>query len=299
MRCIAVILLLAASTALTQPARESHKTEPVDAALLPTPPFERTFSGETLEYISLEEVSMDLNDVIDYEYWFIDHYFPAQTFHNGGVNESIRGDYPPLGIDLIIDSGREDLYIHTLIYGTQTMLMLYGVPPNRFDVVLYPRVLVSRDYSTRELNWALDFTEFALGPDNIVDESVLFMALRWAEEVNGILYVSHAHRTYSESSGGINAFVTAIDLDDGSILWRSQPLVSNSQNFIIAGDTIITGYGFTDEPDYVYLLDRLTGEVYESYPVRTSPDYFALEGSRLYVRCYDADYIFDVQRTAR
>jgi hypothetical protein len=299
MRFIPMILLLSVFTALSQPMRESHKTEQIDAVLLPVPPMERDFSCEALEYIILEEISRDRDEVMDDESWFIDHYFPALTFHNGGVNESTRGDYPPLGIDPVIDTGREELYLHTLVFGTQTMLMLYGAPPNRFEVVLYPRVLLSRDYATRKLNWALDFTSYAQGPDNAVDESVVFMALRWAEEVNGILYVSHAHRTYSESSGGLNAYITAIDLDDGSILWRSMPLVSNSQNFIVAGETIITGYGFTDEPDYIYLLDRLTGEVYESYSVRTSPDYFALEGNTLYVRCYDADYIFDVQRTER
>jgi len=293
------VLIMSAVIAVAAAQTGRQKAEPVDAVLLPVPPFEVAFFGEALEYISLDEASMQMNDVVDYESWFIYHYFPALTFHNGGVNESTRGDYPPLGIDLIIDSGRADLYLHTLIYSPQTMLMLYGESPNRFDVVLRPSVLVSRDYYTKALNWALDFSEYALGPDNLVDESVVFMALRWAEEINGILYVSHAHRTYSESSGGLNAYITAIDLDDRSILWRSRPLVSNSQNFIIAGETIITGYGFTDEPDYVYLLDRLTGEVYDSYPVRTSPNYFALEGGKLYVRCYDANYIFDVRRTER
>jgi hypothetical protein len=293
------VLIMSAVIAVATAQTGRQKAEPVDAVLLPVPPFEEAFSGEALEYIALDEASMQMNEVVDYESWFIDHYFPALTFHNGGVNESTRGDYPPLGIDLIIDSGRADLYLHTLIFSPQTMLMLYGEAPNRFDVVLRPSVLVSRDYYTKALNWALDFSEYGLGPDNLVDESAVFMALRWAEEINGILYVSHAHRTYSESSGGLNAYITAIDLDDGSILWRSRSLVSNSQNFIIAGETIITGYGFTDEPDYVYLLDRLTGEVCESYPVRTSPDYFALEGGKLYVRCYDADYVFNVQRTER
>ncbi len=291
------VLIMSAVIAVAAAQTGRQKAEPVGAVLLPPPPFGESFSGEALEYISLDEASMQMNEVVDYESWFIDHYFPALTFHNGGVNESTRGDYPPLGIDLIIDSGRADLYLHTLIFSPQSMLMLYGQPPNRFDVVLRPSVLVSRDYYTKALNWALDFSDYGLGPDNFVDESAVFMALRWAEEINGILYVSHAHRTYSASSGGLNAYITAIDLDDGSILWRSRALVSNSQNFIIAGETIITGYGFTDEPDYVYLLDRLTGEVYDSCPVRTSPDYFALEGGKLYVRCYDADYIFDVHRT--
>lgn len=297
MRTSVVILLAVIAVAAAQTRRQ--KAEPVGAVLMPVPPFEETFSGEPLEYISLDETSMQMNEAVHNESWFIDHYFPAQTFHNGGVNESTRGDYPPLGIDLVIDSGSEDLYLHTLIFSPQSMLMLYGEPPNRFDVVLRPTVLVSRDYYTKALNWALDFSDYGLGPDNLVDESVVFMALRWAEEINGILYVSHAHRTYSESSGGLNGYITAIDLDDGSILWRSRSLVSNGQNFIIAGETIITGYGFTDEPDYVYLLDRLTGEVYDSYPVRTAPRYFALEGSKLYVRCYDVDYEFDVQRTER
>jgi len=76
-----------------------------------------------------------------------------------------------------------------------------------------------------------------------------------------MLYVSTAHRTYSEMSGESNCYITAIDLSTLEVAWRSRSLVSNSQNFLLMDNVIVTGYGFTDEDDYVYLLDRHTGEI--------------------------------------
>jgi hypothetical protein len=73
--------------------------------------------------------------------------------------------------------------------------------------------------------------------------------------------------------GGQNAYITAIDPGSREILWRSRSLVSNSENFIIAGDTIVTGYGFSAESDYISLLNRLTGEVMEIYSVPSAPVY--------------------------
>ena len=69
---------------------------------------------------------------------------------------------------------------------------------------------------------------------------------------------------------------------------------SNSQNFLIKDEVIITGYGFTDEDDFVYMLDRHTGEVLQSVSVLSKPEYFFLDGERLYVRCYDSDCVFSI-----
>ena len=66
-----------------------------------------------------------------------------------------------------------------------------------------------------------------------------------------VLYVSHAHSTYAKSSKGYNAYISAIDLKTGQLLWHSQPLVSNAYDFLVKGDAIIAGYGFTAENDYL------------------------------------------------
>lgn len=148
---------------------------------------------------------------------------------------------------------------------------------------------------SHEMGMVLDFLAYTRGPDDLpADEEFTFQQVRWAEVSDGILYVSTAHRTYAESSGGLNAFVTAIDLETLGILWRSEPLVANSENFLIIGDTIVSGYGFTAEEDRICLLNRLTGETLERIPVPSAPQYFYRDGDSLFVRCYSTDLVYAI-----
>ena len=78
--------------------------------------------------------------------------------------------------------------------------------------------------------------------------------IRYAQVKDHILYLSIGHLTYAESltpqclcgGGGFGG---------EKLLWKSQPLVSNAANFVIKGDVLLCGYGFTAEPDYIYQLD--------------------------------------------
>jgi hypothetical protein len=79
-------------------------------------------------------------------------------------------------------------------------------------------------------------------------------------------------------------------------LWRSQPLVCNANNFVIINDVIICGYGFTAEPDFLYLIDKTTGEILQQIKVKTAPEYLIQKDNKLYVRTYDRDYLFEVRQ---
>jgi len=142
----------------------------------------------------------------------------------------------------------------------------------------------------------LEFTEFMYAPDLVeedrdyVDEKVLDAKIR-----NGVLYVSISHLTYAESAPS-NAYIMAISLEDYSVIWKSKPLVCNSYNFEIVDDIIFTGYGFTAEPDYLFQIDRLTGNVLETYKLKSKADYIIYKDDKLYVRTYDTDYVFEVTK---
>ncbi len=110
------------------------------------------------------------------------------------------------------------------------------------------------------------------------------------------MYVSNSHRTYARSSKGFNAYLTALDVN-GVLLWRSRSLVSNASNFVVLDDAIIAGYGFTAEPDYLYVINRHDGWIIHTIKLRSGPDYILLQGDRLFVRTYDTDYIFRVLRS--
>jgi outer membrane protein assembly factor BamB len=93
----------------------------------------------------------------------------------------------------------------------------------------------------------------------------------------------------------MNAYITAIDTETNQIIWRSQPLVANSSNFVIKDNVIISGYGFTAEPDYIYLLSLDTGYLLQQIPVKSAPEYLILQDNKLYVRTYNTDYVYQIK----
>ena len=262
--------------------------------VLEEPPFEYTLAAEPEERISLRVVDSSAAGVTDLEDWFAEISYPALTFHGGGINDAIRGSSVPRPVPESISVDGEGLCLYQLMYASDMAVASYGLPPNRFCVVLDPRVLVGLAPDGSGPAWVLDFSSYLYAPGDDPDGGALPQAVRWAEVHDGVLYVSNYHRTYATNTGGRNAYVTAIRLADMELLWRSRPLVCNSHNFLLTEGSIICGYGFTDESDFLYLLDRETGEVYDSVAVQSAPEYLAVLGSYLYVRCYDAEYVFEM-----
>lgn len=271
---------------------------------LETPPFVYTPAelepgGPAASIPGLELVGSRANGVTDYDEWF-DQFsdWPSLTFSGGGANESIRGTMAPNGVPLVLRvPGNTRFQLYQFIYGPDADIAIYGDPPNRYGVVLDPRILaLYLDPTDRLPTQVLDFLAYGHGPDDRgEDADFVFQQVRWAEVKDGVLYVSNAHRTYAESSGGLNAYVTALDPGTFEVLWRSEPLVSNSENFVIVDDAIITGYGFTDEDDFIHVLDRRTGEVVSSLDVPSAPQYFHVVEDTLYVRCYDTDLVYAIR----
>lgn len=68
------------------------------------------------------------------------------------------------------------------------------------------------------------------------------------------------------------------------------------ENFCIIDDTIVCGYGFTEEEDYIYLLDKNTGERVENIPVNSAAEQFEVVGDTLYVATYNTEYEFNINR---
>ncbi|MDQ3671731.1 MAG: hypothetical protein M3364_04730, partial [Actinomycetota bacterium] len=140
-------------------------------------------------------------------------------------------------------------------------------------------------------SYALDFVNFMRPPNGAWLEE-----LTWARQVGRVLYVEHTHLTYASATRGRNAYISAIDLDAGKTLWRSPALVANARTFLVSGNLIVSGYGFTAEDDFLYLLDRRTGKVLDRLPVPSAPEVIKLRGDRLYVRTYDRQVVGRIVR---
>jgi len=173
----------------------------------------------------------------------------------------------------------DDLFLYNL-YGTDSDGLAW-----------YPYMMDICDFSSGEVMYTLDFSnyyypdEYVIGDVSFVEESI-----HYATVEDDILYVSTFHNTYAESAPH-NGYITAFDMNDNfKVLWRTEPLTCNSNNFVIVDDAIICGYGFTNEPDYVYVLDKATGLRTNTLKVKTGPDYFIYSGGSVFVRCYDTNY---------
>ncbi|WP_437275396.1 hypothetical protein WME90_29585 [Sorangium sp. So ce375] len=141
-----------------------------------------------------------------------------------------------------------------------------------------------------------DFESFLMPPEFAPKEAGFVKGqVGWAEVDDGVLYISSGHRTYAASSKGKNAYLSAIDLASGQLLWQSAPLVCNAENFLLRGDHLLCGYGFTAEPDFLYVLERATGKVVSKLPLKSGPEFLVEKDGKLFVRTYDTDYVFEIR----
>lgn len=142
--------------------------------------------------------------------------------------------------------------------------------------------------------FAFDFSHYRMAPRNAqADLEYVEQRVLWAELKGNVLYVAHGHRTYAKSSHGMNAYLTAIDVRGGKALWHSAPLVANASNFtFLDDDHLVTGYGFTAEPDFLYVLRAKDGAAVAKIPLKSGPSYLLRKDDRLFVRTYDRDYVF-------
>lgn len=98
----------------------------------------------------------------------------------------------------------------------------------------------------------------------------------------------------SEFPKGGNRLV-GVDLCEGKVRWVSKDLVSNGPVMRV-GDAIISTYGFTDEPDFVYVHDANSGARLQRLPIPSAGQKMAFDGDRLTVSTYDAVSVFEVKR---
>lgn len=106
-----------------------------------------------------------------------------------------------------------------------------------------------------------------------------------------ILYIGSISRYYASPGA---SFLIAYDLDKDELLWRSEDQTYNSMNFIVKDDVIICGYGFTDEPDYIYQIDMHTGKIIDKTELKKMPDLLVEKDGQLFVHTYDYDYVFHI-----
>jgi hypothetical protein len=60
--------------------------------------------------------------------------------------------------------------------------------------------------------------------------------------------------------------IIAVDLCEGRVVWKSKDSMSNG-GLLLRGDYLLSPYGFTSEPRFVFVLDAHSGAVVQKLPV--------------------------------
>jgi hypothetical protein len=237
-----------------------------------------------IDTVKLVQLSSQPNSITDEEEWFRRNDVALPTWQ---VPNPFRGTEANLP-DWVPERFKECIIVNAIRCPDATFLV-FGQDFSQ------GRYLFAVDTALGTVRYGYDLELFTLAPEYVVeDREFIRQALVWADERNGVLYLAHSHRTYAASSKGMNGYLTAINPQTRALLWRSRPLVCNSRNFEVVGDCIIAGYGFTAEPDYLYVLNRFTGKVLSRAKLKTAPDYMIRRDDSLFVRCYDTDYVFRI-----
>lgn len=256
--------------------------------LVTAPPHGRyvmpTISDKKSSEKKLYKISEKSNNVTDDEDWWIGNKLDPETYTVPNPFRHINGDIPN--------------YIPRKYKGNILVKAIKG----EFSIAIYGknfsegRYVLIMDSSSQKIKHSLDFIHYTIPKSFMIeDKDFIDMSVSWAHYDGRVLYVSHSHSTYSKSSNGFNAYITAIDVNSNRILWRTEPLVCNSSNFFIEDDVIVSGYGFTNEKDYLYVLCRLTGNILQKTKIKTAADFIVEKDNLIYVRTYNMDYIFKLK----
>ena len=100
--------------------------------------------------------------------------------------------------------------------------------------------------------------------------------------VDGILYFNEACQSYAKEAKGKCSSLVAFDPASAEVEWRTKNLVSRG-SFLVLDRYIVSGYGFTAEKDFVYIVRRSDGEVVGKVSLKRGHEALAIEGDTLLV----------------
>jgi outer membrane protein assembly factor BamB len=155
-------------------------------------------------------------------------------------------------------------------------------------LVLYGTGVLAAFGPKRGMKYAYDLRSFGFPPKALVPRAYGPQEVVWARQLGRTLVVQTNHLGYASDTGGRNGYLTGIDLDTGEVRWRSPALVANAQNFVVVKGMIVSGYGFTAEKDWLYLVDPTNGRVRDRLALPSMAERISVRGDSIVARCYDA-----------
>lgn len=116
--------------------------------------------------------------------------------------------------------------------------------------------------------------------------------------IDDVVYVTVQYNGYAKEVNGKGNLVAAFDLCAHNRLWKSPDLTSNAA-MLVHGDYLVTGYGFTSEKRFLFVLNRWSGRVVQKIGLPKSPEELRIHDGRLFVRLYDGYAVFPIENTEK
>ena len=112
--------------------------------------------------------------------------------------------------------------------------------------------------------------------------------VRWDGE-NQYLMFNMACPSYSSEIKGKGSKLHCYDVAKKKMVWETNWLTSNDI-FTFDDQFVYCSYGFTNEKDYLFMLDKFTGKVYSKIPMAKKVDYMELNVQNDKKQLYVIDY---------
>lgn len=153
------------------------------------------------------------------------------------------------------------------------------------DVCAFRAALYGDDGGVR---WDLDLNRF-LQRDRYVE-------IQDVRLHKGRLYFNEACATYARDADGQCSSLVRVDPERAVVDWRTPPLTSNDV-FILHDPYVIAGYGFTSEPDSLFLVRQADGRIVQRVGIDSAHDYLEVRGDHLYAVTYNSLNTFAIRES--
>jgi hypothetical protein len=186
---------------------------------------------------------------------------------------------------------REDIQANDLPWTAGDGYELYIAEPINIGWLAMYRLPTSSDKYSFIVSLYNEKKEFISGHDlcNIANNHYCEVQdVRW-DDSNGYLLFNMACPSYASSINGKGSKLYCYDVNNGYIVWQTDYLVSNDI-FILNDDYVFCSYGFTNEKDYLYMLDKKTGKMYSKILMPKKVHYMEIQYRNNMEVLYVVDY---------
>lgn len=245
-------------------------------------PYVSEFAQDISKYqLRLELFDQEANDIIDEEEWFDQYHLP---FPRPNVQTKRKMIPKHSNYGCLKFSRRSHDHIYALYEEEILLEEPLDIYTSRYEYTLVVFKQSGKDYAL----------------DNVFDLSKLFgriLEVYAFDVMDSLVYFNTTFNGYAEIVDEKTGYLYCFDTHHGRILWASTNLTSSYRGFTLYDDHVITGYGFTAEPDFLYIMNRYTGTITQTIPIKTAHEYIIIKNNYCYVRSYNTNYVFLLQQT--